>query len=164
MNNKGFTLVELITTFAITSVIIIILMNVIVIIKDILSNTEIKTELYINQWNLSNAINSRIRNNENHLIEYDTCEDASFCYMFTFEDYTTSKLMIEDSVITFDKYVYKLDKNTKVIDPTLETIADTSTSNTHLDLIVLKIPIKSSIYPDLDFGITSIYLKKSSIA
>ena len=55
MNNKGLTLVELITTFALTSVIVVLLINIVVVIKNVYSKSDIKTELYINQSNLSNV-------------------------------------------------------------------------------------------------------------
>ena len=47
MDKKGFTLVELITTLALTSVIVILLINVVLVINNVYSKSSIKTELYI---------------------------------------------------------------------------------------------------------------------
>ena len=58
MNNKGFTVVELITTFAVASAIALVLFNIVLIIKNLYSNSNIKTNLLINQGNLSEQFNS----------------------------------------------------------------------------------------------------------
>ena len=53
MNKKGFTLIELITTFALASVIIVILVNIIGIIKEMYVKTDVKSKLLVEQSNLS---------------------------------------------------------------------------------------------------------------
>lgn len=148
MKNKGFTLVELITTFALTSVIIVLLINVIVAIKNVYSNTSVKTELYINQSNLSHALNSKI--NGNLLTSYEECTDVASCYEFQFSDGTSTKLTITDKQIKFGDYVYNLDKKTNV--ETVTVGPDDSNK-----FLVLKIPITNELYPDIDFGINLVY-------
>ena len=59
LNKKGFTLIELITTFALASVLIIILINIIIVIKNVYSKNDIRSELLIEQSNLSNLINKK---------------------------------------------------------------------------------------------------------
>ena len=59
LNKKGFTLIELITTFALASVLIIILINIIIVIKNIYSKNDIRSELLLEQSNLSNLINKK---------------------------------------------------------------------------------------------------------
>ena len=154
MNNKGMTLVELITTFALSAVIIVLLINVLVVIRNVYSKATIKTELYITQANLSNALNKRI--NKNNLLSYQTCTDSTFCYVFNFKDNTSSKLVVSEKNIKFDNINYKLDENTKVINPslTIEYLDEVSANN----ILVLKIPVKNDIYPNIDFGINLVYL------
>ena len=43
---RGFTLVELITTFALTAVIIVLLLNVVIIIRNLYTSSNVKTQLY----------------------------------------------------------------------------------------------------------------------
>ena len=57
MNNKGLTLIELITTFALSAVIIVLLINVVASIRTVYSKVSIKSDLYITQSNLSTALN-----------------------------------------------------------------------------------------------------------
>ena len=52
MNNKGLTLIELITTFALSAVIIVLLINVVVSIRNVYSKVSVKSDLYITQSNL----------------------------------------------------------------------------------------------------------------
>lgn len=152
MKKNGFTLVELITTFALTSVIIILLINVVTIIKNVYSNSNIKTELYINQSNLSNALNSKI--NRDNLDSYDTCDDSEFCYIFNLVNGESIKLTFKEKYIKFGDYVYNLDDNTKV---DLEKV-DINGIEGIDDFLVLKIPITCELYPGIDFGINLVYL------
>ena len=156
MKKNGFTLVELITTFALTSVIIILLINVVIIIKNVYSNSNIKTELYINQSNLSNVLNSKIYNE--NLDSYEECDDTDFCYTFNFMDGTSTKLTVTDKTIKFGDYIYNLKDKTKVENPSLEIEFIDETDIENLDsFLVLKIPITCELYPDIDFGINLVY-------
>lgn len=161
MNKKGFTVIELVTTFALTSVIIILLINVILVIKNLYSNTNVKTELYINQSNLSNIMNSKI--NHDNLISYDICSDSEFCYIFSFKDGTSSKLVVTQDKISFGEFVYKLNSGTQVDSPkiTRDSILNMPTT-VNDSLLIIKIPIKCSLYPDIDFGINLVYQYNSS--
>ena len=96
------------------------------------------------------------RINKNNLLSYKTCTDSTFCYVFNFKDNTSSKLVVSEKNIKFDNINYKLDENTKVINPslTIEYLDEVSANN----ILVLKIPIKNDIYPNLDFGINLVYL------
>ena len=155
MKKNGFTLVELITTFPLTSTIIVLLLNVVVVIKNLYINTNIKTELYINQSNLSNILNSKIRkgNLKNSL---DCTEDEGYllCQNFEFYGEESIKLIVNEKSITFGDYVYKLDDNTKVVSPTFRTEYLSNGDN----LLILNIPITNELYPYMDFGINLIQI------
>ena len=161
MKNKGFTLVELITTFALASVIVILLINLIVVIRNIYSKTNIKTELYINQSNLSNIMNKKI--NKDNLDSYEECSDEEFCYIFSFVDGETIKLSATESVIKFGDFVYKLDNRSKVVNPSLTTeyfaeiVDDVNDS-----ILIINIPIENDMYPNTNFGINLIYQYNAS--
>lgn len=154
MKNKGFTLVELITTFALTAVIIIILINVVVAIKEVYSNTSIKTELYINQSNLSNVLNSKIKNG--NIESYSSCDpaitDSLMCYDFYFVDGQSERLIVKEKQIIFGKYTYNLDDKSSV-DSVNVVLPDVYGRFLHI-----KIPIKNELYPDIDFGVNLVYL------
>ena len=156
MNKKGFTLVELITTFALSAVIVILLINIIITIKNIYSKTNIKTELYIKQSTLSNAMNKKI--NKDNLESYEVCEDSEFCYIFNLYDGESLKLTIDENSIKFDSIVYKLDRKTSIVNPSVseEYIAG-QTADKNNSFLVISIPITNSLYPNIDFGINLVY-------
>jgi hypothetical protein len=161
MKNKGFTLVELITTFALASVIIILLINLIVVIRNIYSKTNIKTELYINQSNLSNLMNKKI--NKDNLDSYEECDDEEFCYIFSLVDGENIKLSATENVIKFGDFVYKLDNRSKVVNPSLTTeyfaeiVEDVNDS-----ILIINIPVENDLYPNANFGINLIYQYNAS--
>ena len=157
MNNKGLTLIELITTFALSAVIIVLLINVVVSIRNVYSKVSIKSDLYIMQANLSNVINSKLHDNK--LDTYSTCTDSAFCYNFTLVNGETLKLVVEENKITVGDKVYKLTEKTKVVDPSLTPgYIELNEEYSGYDILVLKIPIKNELYPNIDFGINLVYL------
>lgn len=162
MNKKGFTLIELITTFALATVIIILLINIVLVIKNIYTNNNIKSELLIEQSNLSNLINKRLT--KDSLNYYESCSDSDFCYIFSFVDGTTSKLVVDDDFIKFDNYVYKIKNNTKIDKPTIETIIDIEVSNTNSNnsFLIINIPITYKLTPNKNYGINVVYQYNSN--
>lgn len=159
MNKKGFTLIELITTFALATVIIIVLLNIVSIIKNIYVQNNIKSTLAIEQSNLSKLMNEKFTNK---LQYYVACEDSDYCYIFSFENEESIKLIVEENKIRFGEYTYKLDKNTKVKNPTLtrEYVDINNTENTD-NFLVINIPIVNKLYPKLNFGINLVYFNNN---
>ena len=158
MKDKGFTLIELITTFALSAVIMILLINV---IRNIYSKTDIKTELYINQSNLSNLLNKKINNG--NLNSYTSCGNGEFCYEFKFLDGDSIRLTVEERRIKFGNFTYVLDKKTRAVNPTLtKEFVVTEDINSNDSFLIIKIPIKNDLYPNIDFGINLVYQYNSS--
>lgn len=159
MNNKGLTLIELITTFALSAVIIILLINVVSVIRTVYSKSNIKSELYINQSNLSNILNERI--NRDNIDSYEECSLDGYliCQNFYFVDGENIKLLVSEKEIKFGEYVYKLDKKTSVVNPSFEVgYINTNNDSNVNNILVLKIPIICELYPNIDFGVNVVYL------
>ena len=158
MKKNGFTLVELITTFALTAVIIVLLINVVIIIKNVYSNTNIKTELYINQSNLSNVLNKKI--STDNFKSYEDCVETEYllCKKINFVDDSSATLMVSEKSIQFGDYVYNLSEGTSVNNPEFieEYLSQTNLTKNNT-FIVIKIPIKNELYPNIDFGINLVY-------
>ena len=156
MNNKGFTLIELITTFSLTAIIVVLLINVVVSIKNVYSKTNIKSELYINQSNLSKQLNSKI--NDGNLSSYQICNDEEFCYIFNFRDGESIKLTVTEKTIKFGDYVYNLNDKTSVKEPSLSIeYVDISDVENNYSFLVINIPIFNDYYSNIDFGVNVVY-------
>lgn len=158
MNKKGFTLVELVTTFALTAVIIIILLNIVLIIKDLYTKYDIKSSIIIEQSNLSSLINNKFYNNT--LISYEPCfeDDDDFCYKFNFSDGSQSKLEVYDKYIIFDNYKYTAKNGVVIGKPIMDKImVTTSNDSINNSFYIIQIPISNKLYPNEDLGINIIY-------
>lgn len=161
MNQKGLTLVELITTFALAAVIILILTNVIVIIKNIYSNNNIKSDLLIEQSNLSKLINQKITTGT--LTSYEKCDDSEFCYNFYFIDGGTSKLIVTDDYIRFDNYVYKINNDTVIGNAKIKTeTIEVSSTDINNSFLIIDIPLENKLFSDENFGINIVYQYNSN--
>ena len=141
MNRKGFTTIELITSFTLASVIMIILFNIILIMKDNLSRVNAMTNTLIEKDNLSYNINKRLK--EKVLTSLTTCEDGDKCYLFTYSDSTSDKLVysIIDKTIIFNNYTFNITDGMKVESPNITEHYDTMSSTKYNGYFILNIPI-----------------------
>ena len=141
MNRKGFTTIELITSFTLASVIMIILFNIILIMKDNLSRVNAMTNTLIEKDNLSYNINKRLKDKE--LASLTMCSEGDKCYLFTYSDSTSDKLVysVENKTITFNNYTFEITDDMKVESPNITEHYDTMSSTTFNGYFILNIPI-----------------------
>ena len=141
MENKGFTTIELITSFTLASVIMLILFNIVLIMKDNLSKVSTMTNTLVEKDNLSYNINRRLK--EKELSSITTCSEGDKCYLFTYSDSTSDKLIYSgtDKTITFNNYTFSITDNMKVDIPTITEHYDVMSSTTYNGYFILNIPI-----------------------
>ena len=156
MNKKGFTLVELVTTCVLASVIILILINTVIVIKEIYNKSNTKTQLLIKQGNLSNTINTVLR--KDNLKDYQVCDAGLLCGIFITKDGNTNTLEVTNDTIKFNDFVYKIDKGSKIDEENLKICRKSiSTSAIYDTILVINIPITNKLYKNENFGIKAIY-------
>ena len=148
--NKGFTTIELITSFTLASVIMIILFNIILILKDNLSEVNAKTNMLVEKDNLSYNINKRFK--EKELSSITMCDEGDKCYEFKYSDDTSDKLVYSntDKSITFNNYTFDIIDGITVEEPTITEHYDTMSSTTYNGYFIIHIPIKLD---DKDYSI-----------
>ena len=139
MSNKGFTTIELITSFSLVSVIMLVLFNVIIIMKDNLSDINIKTNLLVSKDNLSYNINKKLK--EKELTSLTMCEDGNRCYLFTYSDSTTDKLIYNIDSITFNNYEFEITDGITVGIPNISEHYDAMSSTKYNGYFIIDIPI-----------------------
>ncbi len=102
MNNKGFTLVELMVSISLVSIVLVFMFNLL---------GDIKRESALSNENIDDALNRstiiRIIQNdwiEKRLTKVSTCEEDGtiLCYAFTFKNSTTKKLFVRKQEIEYD--------------------------------------------------------------
>ena len=140
--NKGFTTIELITSFTLASVIMLILFNIILILKDNLSKVNAKTNMLVEKDNLSYNINKRFK--EKEISSITMCDEGDKCYEFTYSDDTSDKLIYSntDKTITFNNYTFDIIDGITVEEPTITEHYDTMSSTKYNGYFIIHIPIK----------------------
>ena len=183
MNNRGFTLVELVATFALSSAIIFLLISVVIVIKNIYVNYELKTNLIINQATLSSVLNEKLIDEE--MITRSACNDSNNCNLFYYDDYivklfldrgtvkvytyetldyinahnlSTSDYTPSSDLINYNSKIYYL-YNPYIYKLSNGTKIESLNVREDLNFIVIKISIKNKLYLDKDFGINLVYRK-----
>ena len=152
-NNKGFTLVEMLVSFTLSMVLIVILFQLIINLKEIYASSGIKTKLLNKQYLITNKIYTDL--NEKKVIKIENCEDSPVCVQLTFTDGNTKKIEADKTTKTlkYDGYIIKL-KN----DSDIKTInINTTTSDSNRNIFNIKIEIKNNQFSDTDFGINIVY-------
>ncbi len=169
MKKNGFTLVELITSFALASVIMIFIFNIVVILKQNYISKSVRTDLMIKQALLSQKINEDFTNN--NIKDVITCDNVKKCYEITFADDTKKKLTIsaDDKTITYgndtDSYAYQLTNSsyaTKINVSVKNVAVDDNTLSD--SILVIDVPIYNKKYNNDNFGVKIIYQFNSHIS
>ncbi len=141
MSKKGFTVIEILASFSIALTILIVLFNIVIIMKDNLSSVNVKTNLLVEKDNLSYNINKKLR--EKELASLTTCNEGDKCFLFTYSDDSSDKLVYSnaDKTITFNNYTFEITDDMKVESPNITEHYDTMSSTTYNGYFILNIPI-----------------------
>lgn len=153
MNNKGFTLVELLVSFVLSMVLVIIMFELIIKLKELYVTSAIKTEM-INKQNLMvNKIYTDI--NEKKLKAINSC--GTNCINFIYSDNSTKMLYIDTAqgIINYDNYTIKLNNGSVLSSVTIRTI---SSIGPKVDKIfIIDIPIENPLFKNENFGLNIVY-------
>lgn len=105
MNKKGFTVVELMTTFALIAVISILLIRLTITLKEIYVNGDMKTALLTKQGNMTDKINKDLK--ENTLVGLTSC--GINCVNFEYAtDTKVLKINKDKKILSYGNYSIKL--------------------------------------------------------
>lgn len=163
MNRKGFTLIELLTSLTLTSVVCILLFQVIFTLKDIYTNDSVKTELLIKTANVIESINSTFKNTAISTIR--NCESVSNnCLLFTLVDGAQYELKLDrdNKTIKFGDFSTTLTGSSIIYDD-LDVCyyAPLNTNSKYDTFIKIRIPIKDTLLEE-NFDVLAIYQYKSN--
>lgn len=152
-NKKGFTLVEMLVSFVLSMVLMIILFQLIIVLKEIYVSSGIKTELLNKQYLITNKIYSDLNNKKIRKIE--SCMESTICIDFTYSDNTVKRLTadMEQKTIQYDTYKIKFssDSYIEII------IVNTTSSGIGKSMFNVKIGVKNDLNRNNDFGINILY-------
>lgn len=157
-NNNGMTLVEFITSFTLASIIIVLLLNVILILRDVYNKSNIKSDIIIEQSSLSNQLNKEFV--KNNLISYSINNSDNYSFVFT-DDIYNLVVNRTEYTIKFGKYTYKFPEGTKIGNPSID-IKTFSVYSGNDSIFILNIPITNNKFPDENFDVNIVYMYNSN--
>lgn len=162
MKKNGFTLIEILVSFSLASVVMILLLNVILILKDLYMEDGMKTTLFINQSNFQKRLEEEIT--EKEVTEVNSC--GEHCLTFSFQDGSTKTLSYNKvaGTLTFDTYQVKLVKGSKinVFEATTKTITNIKNTSYNNSILSVKVSITHKLI-DGEFGINLVYPYNSNV-
>lgn len=162
MKKEGFTLVEILVSLSLVSIVILLLFNVIIILKNLYIEDGMKTALLINQTNFNKRLQDEL--SKNQVTEISSCGEN--CLTFTFQNGTSKTLSYEDTsnTLTFDNYKAPLAEGAKVGTFTAETKTITTINNPSYNNSVLsiQIPITHNLIEG-EFGVNLVYPYNSHV-
>jgi hypothetical protein len=152
-NNKGFTLVEMLVSFTLSMILVIILFQLIINLKDIYISSGMKTELLNKQYLMTNKIYTDL--NAKKAIKIENCANPVVCIEFTFQDGSTKRLELDEAnkTLAYDNYIIKLNNESyfKAIS------INTNISESNKKIFNANIPIYNDLFKDTNFGINIVY-------
>ena len=159
MNKKGFTVIELLASFSIAMTILIVLFNVVIMMKDNIADINTKSNMLVSKDNLAYNINKKF--SEKDISSITICEDGVKCYLFTYSDDSTDKLVYNTDSITFNNYTFDITSDITVNEPTVTEHYDSMNSTTYDGYFIINIPIQ---FDKKDYSIKAIkYINTNSI-
>ena len=152
-NNKAFTLVEMLVSFTLAMVLVIIMFQLIINLKELYMSSGIKTELLNKQYLMTNKIYTDL--NEKKAINIENCNNPLVCIQFTFQDGTVKKLQVDETnkTVTYDDYTIKLNNESYFKTMNINTYY----SATNNKIFNANIPIYNDLFKNTDFGINIVY-------
>ena len=156
MKNKGFTIVEMLSAFILSSIIIIIMFQLIINLKEIYQSSGIKTEILNKKYIITNKIYTDL--NEKMLIAIQSC--GTNCLDLTYATGEIKRLSqnISNQTITYDDYTAKINSGLEMSNMQIELpLENEQVLN---KLIKINIPIVS--VNDEDYSINIIYTYKGN--
>lgn len=149
MNKKGFTVIELMTTFILVAIISTLLIKLVVTLKEIYISGDMKTALITKQSTMTDKIYKDLNNN--NLTKIEKCDTIN-CVNFVYTDGTKKFTIDKDKkTITYDNYTIKLGKEGKLGEASIEVYA------TDIGYILsFKVPIYNRLLKG-DYGINISY-------
>lgn len=150
--NKGFTTVELIVSFALTSVMLLLLFELVVSIRGLYLSSGIKTELLTKQAVMTSKINEDFTNY--NILSMSNC--GVDCLNIHFEGGLIKQLSVDatNGLLKYGNYVSELIQGSRFLQPTVLTYTEpTSPANNADSYFIIKIVVTHRLYENEDFGV-----------
>lgn len=162
MNKKGATIVELVVSVTILTVIVMLLFQTIISLKEVYNSSGIKTEMLNKQSLINKMINDDLRTKKIELAT--TCGSENACLAFYFQDGTQKTLELIKKTDTTPAYFVYGDYKTELVNQSNFGSYEISSETlyevvglTNDSILNLNIPITHPLLNNQDYGIKIVY-------
>ena len=155
MNKRGFTVIELLTTFLLVTIVVSLLIVISTSLSKIYVSTSTKTELFYKQSLLSKELNESFL--KKPITKIDRCDNNYNCVILTYSDLTTKRIQIDETLIHIGDETYDIVQYSTIGTIKIDVIYSLIAHPYKADAIFnLRIPIT---YKNIegDFGINLVY-------
>lgn len=145
INNSGFTVVELVVSFSITLIVILLLFQIVLNLKDIYTKDGVKTELLIKQGLMVKSLADSFEKQEVKNIA--KCSEEH-CLRFTFADNKTKDLKYDpnNNIFQYGDYKTKLVNGSSFGSMKVSNSTHTSTDNESKDsVLTISLPVTNTL-------------------
>lgn len=155
LNKKGITIIEMLVSFLLSMIIIIIMFELILSLKTLYQTSGIKTELLNKQNLMTNKIYSDLIEKKVRLISSCGLE----CVEFQFYDGVVKRIEIDSNngIVTYDNYTIKLNNGSYFSKITINDVG-TTTNGLNNRIFSINIPIYNPTFKNDNFGINVVYI------
>lgn len=151
-NKNGFTIVELLVSLSLTIVVVIVLFEIIILLKDLFQVANVKTELLNKKSIIAEKIYSDINNRTVSRVEQ--CGD--YCLKFYMIDSKEKIFQVdkEQRILKYDDYTIKLDETYSIGNIFFSNdVTQYISSQNNNGILTIRIPIKSKLTGDENLGL-----------
>lgn len=152
-NNKGFTLVEMLVSFTLSMILVIILFQLIINLKELYMSSGIKTDMINKQYLMTNKIYEDLT--ERKLVSASKCEsEKTNCINLMYANGEIKQFNVDktENTITYDNYTIKI-TTAEIGIPIIEL----STITENKKILTIKVPVNSKNFKNEEFGINIVY-------
>ncbi len=159
LNQRGFTVVELVVSFALAMIVIVFLFQVLIQVKELYVSGVFKTELLTKQTNITKAISDDLSNKK--VLYATNC--GEYCLNFTFDDNTTKQFKVDktNKVVRYGNYAIKLADGSKIGEMHVTTETPMTSPSAAMmgnnSFIRIDVPITHHLFTGDNFGIRLVY-------
>lgn len=155
LNNKGFTIVEMLVSFVLSMIIVMILFELIINLKELYQMSGLKTELLNKQNLMIDKIYTDLTKKKVTMIS--SCGNE--CVTFTFSDGNAKNLAVDSNngTVAYDNYTIKLNNDSYFSRISINEVGITTNVGNNR-IFSINIPIYNQKFKNDNFGINIVYI------
>ena len=153
MNNKAFTVVELLASFTLTMIIVVFLFEIVLELKDVYTSDALKTKVLSQNALIATTLNQKL-DDKSKPISTISCLNNSQCNVLYYDGFE-EEIMIDGNKVKIGNQIFSMPENTEI---TVDDEKYQFKSESYNEDALL--PDNNSYYIKIAYTVKSAYLKE----